>query len=144
VDRRRAIKSYNQAARQKDKADWLLSLAEVAQSFLQSEAGTRERNKQDWLPFVAWRSRRTQASGLETSALPDLLNILHVLREEMKLNILSPGSINTNGRDLLPVLLQLSLWLGYESWAAAYMLEDEAMDRMEFDNGRFLARTCVR
>jgi len=137
------MKSHNQAAPQKEKTDWLLSLAEVAQSFLQSKAGTRERNKQDWLPFVAWRSRRTQASGLEASALPDLLNILHVLREEMKLNTLSPGSTNTSGRDLLPVLLQFSLWLGYDSWAAAYMLEDEAMERTQFDNGMVLARSCV-
>ena len=115
----------------------------MAQIFLQSEAGARERNKQDWLPFVAWRSRRTQAAGLEASALPDLLSILHVLREETKLNILSLGSTNTYRQDLLPVLLQFSLWLGYDSWAEAYMLEDEAMELTQFDNGRVLVRRCV-
>ena len=103
----------------------------------------RERNKQDWLPFVAWRSRRTQPSGLEASALPDVLNILHVLREEMKLNTLSSESIDNQGRDLLPVLLQFSLWLGYDSWAAAYRLEDEAMELTQFDYGRVLIRSCV-
>jgi len=121
----------------------LVTIAEVAQSFLQSEIGARERNKQDWLPFVAWRSRRTQPSGLEASALPHLLNILHVLREEMKLNTLSSESTDNQGRDLLPILLQFSMWLGYDSWTAAYILEDEAMNLTQFDNGKVSIGSCV-
>lgn len=67
-------------------------------------------------------------------ALATLLLGLHLLREELKLNMLSYNAVH----DLTPVLAQIGGWLGWPSWgfkgSTYYMLESVDMDAWLFDD----------
>jgi hypothetical protein len=69
------------------------------------------------------------------SARRELLWLLHLLREEMKLDVLSAESTRGYEQCLTPVLAQLAFWLGDADWAQYYMQEDDDMEFCQFDQG---------
>lgn len=94
-----------------------IKLARVAQQFTSSAIGVGERAKSGWLP--------------KASALPEILGVLHIYCEEMKLNTMSAENVcnvasiaSTQKHSLRPVMTQIASWLGYTNWVDYYQLQD--------------------
>jgi len=106
------------AAQQSDTLDLRqIKLARIAQQFAASAIGLSERAKPGWLP--------------EALVLPDILRVLHLCCEEMKLNTMSSENscnvapiLSTQEQSLTPVMTQIASWLGYTDWVDFYQLED--------------------
>ncbi|KAF2199760.1 hypothetical protein GQ43DRAFT_482173 [Delitschia confertaspora ATCC 74209] len=83
--------------------------AKLARLFIQTPIGIAANDQ--------WKHLSVgEAQDLRTSFLPQILVMLHLMREEYKLNILSEDSSSGNLSNLTPLLAQLGHWLRWESW----------------------------
>jgi len=103
-----------------------IKLACVAQQFATSTVGRSERAKLGWLP--------------KASALPDILGVLHLCCEEMKLNTMSAENArnvapiaSTQKQSLTPVMCQIASWLGNPNWVDYYQLQDDNEQQVYID-----------
>jgi anaphase-promoting complex subunit 1 len=73
---------------------------------------------------------------IRRNALATILVGLHLLREEMKLDVTTADS---DSKALSPILAQIGSWLGWEMWSwkdsSYYGLEDTEMDYWSFNEG---------
>ena len=74
--------------------------------------------------------------------LVKLVIALHLLREEQKLSVIDQEAIGW-GRDLGPVLAQISGWLGWDSWSwrsgGFFDLEKAGENHYNFEQGKILS-----
>ena len=100
----------------------------LAKEFLGSEAGKAATGEQGYLPTAA-----SNDTDVRMAALPRVLVALHLLCEELKLDILAGDSVHT----LTPLLAQLAQWLKWHDWLregpSCYMLSNANMDRWTLD-----------
>ncbi len=115
------------------KNPFLLNTAGLAREFLKSMAGKAASGKQGYLPTAA-----AKAYEVRRMALATILVALHLLQEEMKLDITKNHSAGAGILGLSPLLAQLGAWLGWESWSwkgeGYYRAEDVEMDRWLFED----------
>ena len=111
------------------KSSALLHCLSIARTFAKSPAGQLAMGPQGYLPTAtSWdlQIRRT--------ALPSILIALHLLREELKLDILAGHRLH----QLTPLLAQLGGWLDWQNWGfregSHYLLESRFLDGWLFDN----------
>lgn len=74
--------------------------------------------------------------------LSDIFIGIHLLREEQKLNTLNADSFNSGSATLVPILAQLSRWLGWDSWMQYYEAEEASLLDADYDAGKFLSLTA--
>ena len=110
------------------KSTYLIDCMSLARDFRNaaSEAGNTRESYLARTPFKNDHSQRT--------ALATILVGLHLLREELKLNILTHSAVH----DLTPILAQIGGWLGWPSWgfkdSAFYALESVNMEAWLFED----------
>ncbi|KAF2011770.1 hypothetical protein BU24DRAFT_398561 [Aaosphaeria arxii CBS 175.79] len=80
-----------------------------ARRFLQTPVGKASNDQ--------WRHLSpSERQDLRISCASEVVVTLHLLREEVKLNILSSDESSSHTADLAPILAQLGHWLRWESW----------------------------
>ncbi|KAJ4348515.1 Anaphase-promoting complex subunit 1 [Didymosphaeria variabile] len=90
------------------KEDLLAASAELARQFNQSAMGK--------VASDHWRNLSPSAKqDLRISTLSEVVVILHLFREELKLSVLSSDASSTKVGNLAPVLAQLGHWLRWDS-----------------------------
>ena len=111
------------------KSSHLLHCISLAQDFTRSPAGQTASGTQGYLPTaLSWdtETRRT--------VLASILIALHLLREELKLDVLAVEALHK----LTPVLAQIGGWLGWQNWGCRdgsyYMSESTDMENWLFDD----------
>jgi anaphase-promoting complex subunit 1 len=77
-------------------------------------------------------------SGNETyesqkAALADIFVGLHLLREEQRLDTMTSDSLSSGIVSLTPVLSQIARWFRWESWVAAYDVEEALLLETDYD-----------
>lgn len=102
------------------KSSFLLQCISFAREFITSRVGQIANGTHGYLPTASSRDPE-----IRRTALPSVLLSLHLLREELKLNILSAAWLH----QLTPVLTQMGTWLRWETWGkgGCYMLENGDM-----------------
>ncbi|KAF2738230.1 hypothetical protein EJ04DRAFT_486485 [Polyplosphaeria fusca] len=91
------------------KNDMLHVCLQLARSFVQSPIGKATNDH--------WRRLSpSERQDLRITCLSEVVVILHLFREERKLNALSPDFSTSEPGNLAPVLAQIGHWLRWESW----------------------------
>ncbi|KAL9615500.1 MAG: hypothetical protein Q9167_000013 [Letrouitia subvulpina] len=110
------------------KSSSILRYAALAREFTKSyrDLNTQARQGVNFTAFF-------QDSGTDASLLAKMLLGLHILREELKLDILKERAVHA----LAPVLAQLGGWLGWKSWGfqdqAFYSFESHDLQHYLFN-----------
>ena len=111
------------------KSPHILHCVSLARDFVKSPLGQAAAGKHGYLPTAS-----TRDPGLRRTALASILVALHLLREELKLDVLTMQFLH----QLTPVLAQLGSWLGWQNWSCGessyYMLESTDMAAWLFDD----------
>ena len=111
------------------KSTFIVDCLAMAREFALSADGIHALGKRGYLPVAA-----SKHMDFRRGALPALLVGLHLLREELKLNVLEGNALHA----FTPILAQLGTWLGWDAWSCRknsyYMLENENMDHWVFDD----------
>lgn len=111
------------------KSTFLLDCAAMARDFAKSADGQLALGKKGYLP-----TGLSKPANVRRAALPTLLIGLHLLREELKLNVLTANELYM----LTPIVAQLGGWLDWESWScrsnSVYLLESDSLDHWLFDD----------
>ncbi|MCJ1444861.1 MAG: Anaphase-promoting complex subunit 1 [Stictis urceolatum] len=121
------------------KATFLPETVALARDFVKTEAGLKAVGEQGYLPTAL----SVDATSRDI-AMPTVLLALHLLREELKLDMLAGEQLHM----LTPVLAQLGGWMGWEDWgwksSSFYMLESADMERLSFNEGFLKITTDIR
>jgi len=98
----------------------LLHCISLAREFVTSTVGQTANGTHGYLPTASSRDPE-----IRRTALASVLLGLHLLREELKLDILTAASLH----QLTPVLAQMGTWLRWEAWgkSGCYMVEHGEM-----------------
>lgn len=111
-----------------DRNSHIHELIASARDFLKSPQGQAAVGNQGYSAIAI-----TRDLDLRRTALASILVTLHLLREELKLEILSARYVH----QLTPILAQLGTWLGWANWSchdgSFYMLENADMQSWVFD-----------
>ncbi|KAL9103948.1 MAG: hypothetical protein Q9163_001054 [Psora crenata] len=107
----------------------ILHCISLARDFLKSPLGEAAAGRRGYLPTASSRD-----PDLRRTALASILVALHLLREELKLNILAERFLH----QLTPVLAQIGSWLGWQNWShkesSYYAMESADMAACLFDD----------
>jgi anaphase-promoting complex subunit 1 len=110
------------------KSAHLLHCISIARDFMKSTIGQAANGDHGYLPTASSRD-----PSVRRIALASILVGIHLLREEMKLDVLAAETLH----QLTPVLAQIGTWLGWEAWSCKgssyYMLESIDMDNWLFE-----------
>ena len=113
------------------KLSFLPDCVKLARDFLKTQSGVLAAGEHGYLPTASCNNPLKKQSSLAR-----LLLALHLLGEELKLDILSSNHL----RSLTPVLVQMGGWLKWEAWgwgsSSFYMSADANMDRWLFDTSK--------
>ena len=111
------------------KFSYLLHCIAIARDFVKSPMGQTASGEHGYLPTASSRN-----SDVRRTALASTLVGLHLLREELKLDILASKALH----DLTPILAQIGNWLGWHNWgfkkSTYYMLEGDYMEAWLFED----------
>ena len=111
------------------KSPYLLHCISIAREFIKSPIGQIANGEHGYLPTASSRD-----PDVRRTALAFILVGLHLLREELKLDILASETLY----DLTPILAQIGSWLGWDNWgvkpSAYYMLEGTNMEAWLFED----------
>ena len=123
------IQSQNGALPKPRRSAHLLNGISIARDFIKSPLGQAANGDHGYLPTASSRD-----ADVRRFALASIVVGLHLLREEMKLNILAAETLD----QLTPVLAQLGTWLGWDAWSCRdssyYMLENCEISNCLFEN----------
>jgi anaphase-promoting complex subunit 1 len=130
TSRRESNRSTRQATPQifDDEEKFLPRHIRLAQDFASSELGQAALGPTGYLPTASNRDAENK-----NQVLTSIMVGLHLLREEQKLDVTSVDSIDTGNPSLLPILAQISSWLGWDTWVSLYQVEDVAMGTINID-----------
>ncbi|KAL9130911.1 MAG: hypothetical protein Q9217_001014 [Psora testacea] len=111
------------------KSPHILHCISLARDFVRSPMGYAATGRQGYLPTASSRD-----PDLRRTVLASILVALHLLREELKLDVLDVRSLH----QLTPVLAQIGSWLGWQNWSCGehsyYRLESIDMAAWLFDD----------
>ena len=111
------------------KSPYLIQCISLAQEFLKSSEGSSAGGEYGHLPTASSRDSSSRRTALAT-----ILVSLHLLREELKLDVLAANVLHK----LTPILAQIGSWLGWDDWGASttsyYMLESSDMEVWSFQD----------
>ena len=111
------------------KSPYIVQCISLAREFMSSPGGLVVGGEHGYLPTALSRD-----SDSQRTALPTILVGLHLLREELKLDMLAANVLHK----LAPILTQIGTWLGWDSWGASnsgyYMLESSDMEFWIFED----------
>ncbi|KAF2869101.1 negative regulator of mitosis [Massariosphaeria phaeospora] len=120
----------------KGKQDHLVQCADLARQFVQSPIGKAANDH--WK-----RLSPSEKQDLRISSLSEVIVILHLFREECKLNVLAQDFSATAAGNLAPVLAQLGHWLRWDAWGWRqgdyYDLEGASMEDWIYENSSFVS-----
>lgn len=116
------------------KQNLLVSCAEIARQFNQTPIGKAANDH--------WRRlSQSDKQDLRISTLSEIVVILHLFREELKLNILTHNGSTSNTGNLAPVLAQLGHWLHWDSWGRRsggyFDLDGGSSEQWIYEDSRF-------
>lgn len=122
----------NEAVPIPKKSSFMIHCISLARDFIMSPLGQMANGTHGYLPTASSRD-----PDVQRTALPSILVALHLLREELKLDVLATSSLH----QVTPVLAQLGTWLGWENWGNTgyYSVESEDMDAWLFEELRITA-----
>ena len=108
------------------KSPYMIHCISIARDFIASSVGQTANGRHGYLPTASSRD-----PDVRRTALASILLSLHILREELKLDILTAGWLH----QLTPVLVQVGTWVGWENWGknGTFMLESEEMEAWLFE-----------
>lgn len=114
------------------KSSSLIRCVYLAREFLASTAGQTANGTHGYLPTASSRDLE-----IRRTALASVLLGLHLLREELKLDILTAASLH----QLTPILVQIGTWLHWETWGNTgdYMLESKDMEALLLEDSHITA-----
>ena len=109
------------------KSSTIIQYISLAREFINSPTGQKAHGSHGYLPTASSRD-----PDVRRTALASLLVSLHLLREELKLDIMAAAFLH----QLTPVLAQIGTWLGWESWGKTgfYLLENQEMETWLFED----------
>lgn len=111
------------------KNPYLLHCISITRDFIKSPTGQLANGDHGYLPTASSRD-----PDVRRTALASILIGLHLLREELKLDILASEALH----DLTPILAQIGSWLGWDHWghkhSTYYMLEGTNMEAWLFED----------
>ncbi|KAI9707673.1 MAG: Anaphase-promoting complex subunit 1 [Candelina mexicana] len=120
------------------KNPFLINCSALAREFLKSMPGRAASGKQGYLPTAASKDYEVRRTALAT-----ILVALHLLQEEMRLDITKNNKAGAGVLGLTPLLAQLGAWLGWESWSwkesGYYSADDVEIDRWLFEDSTITA-----
>ena len=121
-----SIPSYIDAVPKPKKSPYMIHCISIARDFIASSIGQTANGRHGYLPTASSRD-----PDIRRIALASILISLHILREELKLNILTTAWLHR----LTPILTQIGTWLGWENWGknGSFMLESEDMEAWIFE-----------
>lgn len=112
-----------------NKSSYLIHCISLARDFVKSPIGQAANGEHGYLPTASARD-----PDFRRTALASILVGLHLLREELKLDVLAAEALH----HLTPALAQIGTWLGWEAWScnesSYYMLESRDMGSWLFEN----------
>lgn len=112
-----------------EKSDQILRSVSLAQEYIRSPLGQIATGPQGYLPIAT-----SMDSQLRNTALPTVLVAIHLLREELKLDVFATSDVHK----LTPILAQIGGWLGWQNWSfgvgSYYASESVFMDGFLFQN----------
>ncbi|KAH7138253.1 negative regulator of mitosis [Dendryphion nanum] len=116
------------------KKDFLVTCAANARRFVQSPMGKAANDH--------WRHiSPSERQDLRISSLSEIVVILHLLREERKLSILSHDLPTAEFGNLAPVLAQLGHWLRWDAWGSRsggfYDLDGGSTEEWSYEDSNF-------
>jgi anaphase-promoting complex subunit 1 len=116
------------------KKDLLVLCAAHAREFAQTPIGKAANDH--------WRRLSSaEKQDLRISCLSETVVTLHLVREERKLDVLSPDFSTSEAGNLAPVLAQLGHWLKWEAWTwrqgSYYDLDGGLADTWQFEESSF-------
>ncbi|KAL2039544.1 hypothetical protein N7G274_007816 [Stereocaulon virgatum] len=110
------------------KSSYLIHCISLARDFVKSPIGQVANGEHGYLPTASARD-----PDFRRTALASILVSLHLLREELKLDVLAAKALH----HLTPALAQIGTWLGWEAWScnesSYYMLESRDMGSWLFE-----------
>lgn len=110
------------------KSSYMLHCISLARDFVKSSVGQEANGNHGYLPTASSRDPEVRRI-----ALASIIVGIHLLREEMKLDILATETLH----QLTPILAQIGTWLGWESWnckdSSYFMLESIDMTNWVFE-----------
>ncbi|MCJ1337170.1 Anaphase-promoting complex subunit 1 [Bachmanniomyces sp. S44760] len=111
------------------KSTFFVDCLALAKEYVQTPTGLLAAGKEGFLPSAA-----SQDPEIRRITLPTVLIALHLLREEMKLDVLATNALHP----IAALLAQLGGWLGWQSWGfgeeSFYMAESDDMNHWLFDD----------
>ena len=123
--------SHLSLPRSTKKLSFLSDCAGLAREFKTSEGGRAALGELGYLPTASCHNLADRQNSL-----PIILFALHLLGEELKLDVLASSHLQA----LTPVLAQMGGWLNWEAWgwgsSSFYMSANSEMDRWHFDIGK--------
>ena len=113
----------------KRKSKHIVRCISLAQDFTRSPGGQNAVGSHGYLPITPiWTAQTRQ------TALASILISLHLLREELKLDVLAETDLHR----LTPILAQIGNWLGWPNWgfqpSSYFTLQNLSLDDWLFDN----------
>ncbi|MCJ1454677.1 Anaphase-promoting complex subunit 1 [Mycoblastus sanguinarius] len=111
------------------KSPYLIYCISIARDFIKSPVGQAANGEHGYLPTASLRD-----SEMRRTALASILVGLHLLREELKLDVLAAEALHR----LTPILAQIGSWLGWETWGfkepGYYIMESTDMETWLFED----------
>ncbi|RMD41542.1 hypothetical protein DV735_g3571, partial [Chaetothyriales sp. CBS 134920] len=108
---------------------------EWAREYIQTPAGESALGPEGYLPVSVSKDR-----NVRNTAVAKLLVGLHLINEELKLELAVPSNAAGQSSLLLPVMAQLGIWLGWQEWTmlagGAYLLETAHQEKWLFEESR--------
>ncbi|PVI06975.1 negative regulator of mitosis [Periconia macrospinosa] len=117
------------------KQSMLISCAELARQFNQSPIGKAASDH--------WRRLSpSEKQDLRISTLSEIVVILHLYREDLKLDVLANDYTRAEAGNLAPVLAQIGHWLRWDGWGrrqgAYYDLDGGSSEQWIYEDTSFL------
>jgi anaphase-promoting complex subunit 1 len=101
---------------------------EMAREFIASPFGEAAIGPMGYLPTA-----RHIKDDERAPFLIDTIIGLHLLHEELKLDITTSDSLSAGDASLSPILAQMCTWTGWKEWVDGYSAEDSTMDTVTYD-----------
>ncbi|KAF7516097.1 hypothetical protein G7054_g14300 [Neopestalotiopsis clavispora] len=89
-----------------------------AQAFMATRSGGAACGQAGYLPTAAGHTESSRVHYAQ-----EILNVLHILLEEQKLDVSASQKVSPGSSDLQALVMQIARWLRWKTWVLSYELE---------------------